>query len=194
MADEQTNIRLPAQLKRRLEDEAHQGRRTFTAEVVSRLEGSFVAQEYRDQTQELERLRSELEHAKARSQALEHMHSSGEFMQMMLARLVIDLYRALPPALREHEGIAIRAKLAQAILDKDAAAMAEAMGPMLDLPAADVKKISAEMREVAEEIAEMSRRHPTLSRDEVVGKVIRRRHGLEDPAAAPEQPKARRSR
>lgn len=42
MADEQTNIRLPVELKRRLENEAREGRRTFTSEVVGRLQSSFA--------------------------------------------------------------------------------------------------------------------------------------------------------
>lgn len=42
--DEQTNIRLPAALKRRLEAEAAASKRTFTAEVVARLESTLSPQ------------------------------------------------------------------------------------------------------------------------------------------------------
>jgi hypothetical protein len=43
-SDPQTNIRLPLQLKRRLAEAARENTRTTNAEIVNRLERSFVDQ------------------------------------------------------------------------------------------------------------------------------------------------------
>lgn len=43
--DPQVNLRVPAELKRRLDDAARDNRRSLTAEVVARLEASFAGSE-----------------------------------------------------------------------------------------------------------------------------------------------------
>jgi predicted DNA-binding protein len=50
----QTNVRLPESLKERLENSAEQSGRSFAAEVVARLEASFVALKARDRPDDSE--------------------------------------------------------------------------------------------------------------------------------------------
>jgi len=77
---------------------------------------------------------------------LRHFHQMNEFTQHLLAQLVMDIHGALPPKLQEASGVAVRARLARGILEKDGEAMAEAMGVLLRVPEEERLKLEAEMK------------------------------------------------
>ncbi|MBA0459338.1 Arc family DNA-binding protein [Stenotrophomonas maltophilia] len=89
--DRQTNVRLPADLKDRITEAAEAASRSFTAELVARLEASFDSFLLR-RVQELEQLLEESE--KLRSIASETFDESMKVSEVMLkqqAMLVSDL-------------------------------------------------------------------------------------------------------
>ncbi len=89
--DRQTNVRLPADLKDRITAAAEAASRSFTAELVARLEASFDSFLLR-RVQELEQLLEESE--KLRSIASETFDESMKVSEVMLkqqAMLVSDL-------------------------------------------------------------------------------------------------------
>jgi hypothetical protein len=130
MADEQTNIRLPAALKRRLEEEANQGRRTFTAEVVSRLERTFAepsSTELRDQILKERAAFNDLQVlASERARTIQGLQVTRD----LLASFLCDIDNLLPQDKRAGPGVQNLVRFARSVINRDVDALRDAFADM----------------------------------------------------------------
>lgn len=135
MADEQTNIRLPVPLKRRLEDEAHQGRRTFTAEVVGRLEQSLEG------GGDTAALRQELEYVKLLAEERRRAADMVVVLDKTLAGIVHRVIARLPEDQREAGEVRLWATFAETVEVMGSEKMVDALGAdLLGIPAQDIEE------------------------------------------------------
>lgn len=119
--DVQTNLRLPADLKERLQASATANNRSLSAEVASRLTASYEApnEPYATQSQ-LERIFKKI---------IEEQDSAMlavSLVRDMLGSYVTSLFRRLPSADQKKDEYRLMNDLARAAIDADGASLAKA--------------------------------------------------------------------
>ncbi|MFA9286958.1 Arc family DNA-binding protein [Comamonas sp. SY3] len=119
--DVQTNLRLPADLKDRLQSSAAENNRSLSAEVASRLAASYAGpgEPYVTKSQ-LERVFKKI------TEEQDSAMMAVTLVRDMLGSYVTSLYRRLPPSEQKKEENRLMNELARAAIDADGEALKKA--------------------------------------------------------------------
>ena len=135
-------LRLPEELKKRVEEAAALQGRSLNSEIAARLQQSFF------ESLGVEELRRELEYTKEALQRRDHSVEVALGGQDMLAGYIVALFKLLPQKLQENQNLRIPLRLAESILKRDGPAIADAFADMF----ADDSSLVEDMRRVRAEI------------------------------------------
>lgn len=115
---QKTALRLPKDLHARVHEAAAEGGRSYNAEIVARLQGSFEVRASPAMVADLAR-------AEAAVESYKRIEAISSATTAALAQYVVTLHERLAPKVRDELNTAIAYRLALALLQKDGAGLAD---------------------------------------------------------------------